>query len=267
MTQEFIQLYYSSYSEHAKTKPANLDRMAAYPSTRNDSPANSSKHFPTLDEEVRLYTNTIDREKYENLADLYAIIVTMEHLEKAYIKDSIKHTEMTSYTPACSKLIAQYKTALNLVSDHVPDIEKFMKEYKLGCPAAANRFKIGVPATIEHSTGAGHGSGASAKYVAETVTVGYAVVKLAHFITLMDTLKLEMKAVDQIHPVLSDLMQSLNNVSSLPADFEGKAKVRQWLITLNSMKAIDEINEEQVRQLQFDMENSYNAFYRSLSKS
>ncbi|CAG8514595.1 1367_t:CDS:2 [Paraglomus brasilianum] len=219
------------------------------------SPRDNCSTVPALDEEVRLYTNTIDREKYENLADLYAIIVTMEHLEKAYIKDSIKHTD---YTPACSKLIAQYKTALNLVSDHVPDIEKFMKEYKLGCPAAANRFKIGVPATIEHSTGAGHGSGASAKYVAETVT---------HFITLMDTLKLNMKAVDELHPILSDLMQSLNNVSSLPADFEGKAKVRKWLITLNSMKASDEINAEQVRQLSFDMENSYNAFYRSLSKS
>jgi ESCRT-I complex subunit VPS28 len=83
----------------------------------------------------------------------------------------------------------------------------------------------------------------------------------------MDTLKLNMKAVDEVHPILSDLMQSLNNVSSLPADFEGKAKVRQWLISLNSMRASDEINEEQVRQLSFDMENSYNAFYRSLSKT
>lgn len=44
----------------------------------------------------------------------------------------------------------------------------------------------------------------------------------------MDSLKLNMVAVDQIHPLLSDLMQSLNRVPSLPADFQGKAKIRDW---------------------------------------
>ena len=44
----------------------------------------------------------------------------------------------------------------------------------------------------------------------------------------MDSLKLNMVAVDQIHPLLSDLMQALNKVSSLPADFDGKMKIRNW---------------------------------------
>jgi hypothetical protein len=39
------------------------------------------------------------------------------------------------YTQACAQLIAQYKTALNLVCDSVTDVEKFMekfiKEYKV----------------------------------------------------------------------------------------------------------------------------------------
>jgi len=39
------------------------------------------------------------------------------------------------YTQACAQLIAQYKTALNLVVDSVTDVEKFMekfiKEYKV----------------------------------------------------------------------------------------------------------------------------------------
>lgn len=38
------------------------------------------------------------------------------------------------------------------------------------------------------------------------------------------------------------------------------------LITLNKMKASDEINEGQVRQLLFDLESSHTEFYRSLSK-
>ncbi|CAJ0755229.1 10316_t:CDS:2 [Entrophospora sp. SA101] len=192
-----------------------------------------------LDEEIKLYTNNKEREKYELLSDLYAIIVTMEHLEKAYIRDLIPHTE---YTPACGKLIAQYKTAVNLVNDSVPDVEKFMKEYKLECPAAVNRFKIGVPATVEHSTGAGHDPSNSAQNVAETVQ---------NFITVMDVLKLRIRAVDEIHPLLSNLMQSLNKMTSLPPEFEGKAKIRNWLITLNGMKAntlydnsLDLIDEE-----------------------
>jgi len=32
----------------------------------------------------------------------------------------------------------------------------------------------------------------------------------------------------QIHPVLSDLLDSINHVTSLPADFEGKSKINNW---------------------------------------
>jgi ESCRT-I complex subunit VPS28 len=212
---------------------------------------NTSRHNVSLDEEIRLYTNSQSREKYENLADLYAIIVTMEHLEKAYIRDSITHEE---YTPACGRLIAQFKTARNLVSDSVPDVEKFMRDYNLSCPAAVTRLlKIGVPATTEH---AGHDASKSAKYVAESVQ---------HFITLIDALRLSMRAVDGLHPLLADLIQSLKNVSSLPPGFEGTAKVMKWLIDLNKMKASDEITEEEARQMMFDLDQAHNEFYKSLS--
>ena len=38
------------------------------------------------------------------------------------------------------------------------------------------------------------------------------------------------------------------------------------LVALNKMKASEEINEEQSRQLMFDLETAHNAFYRSLSE-
>ena len=126
----------------------------------------------------------------------------------------------------------------------------------MSCPAALNRLKIGVPATVEHSTVSDIDHQKNAKYVAECVQ---------YFITLMDSLKLNMFAVDQIHPVLGDLMQSLNKVTSLPADFEGKNKIRNWLISLNKMKASEELTEEQARQLMFDLETTHSAFYRSLA--
>lgn len=82
----------------------------------------------------------------------------------------------------------------------------------------------------------------------------------------MDALKLNMFAVDQLHPILVDLIQSLNNVTSLPSEFDGRAKVRTWLISLNQMKASDEITEEQARQMLFEMEQAHTEFYRSLSE-
>ena len=67
------------------------------------------------------------------------------------------------------------------------------------------------------------------------------------FITFMDALKLSYKSKDQLHPLLSELMTSLN--TSMPKDFEGRAKIVQWLITLNQMRAADELNDDQSRQV------------------
>jgi ESCRT-I complex subunit VPS28 len=38
------------------------------------------------------------------------------------------------YTPACIKLLAQYKSLMKLVSDEIGTIEAFMKRFKVGHP-------------------------------------------------------------------------------------------------------------------------------------
>jgi hypothetical protein len=40
-----------------------------------------------------LYKNNSERELYDNMADLFAIVQTVEYLEKAYIKDAITPQE------------------------------------------------------------------------------------------------------------------------------------------------------------------------------
>lgn len=37
-----------------------------------------------------------------------------------------------------------------------------------------------------------------------------------------------MTAVDQIHPLLTDLLESLHKISSLPPEWEGKVKIQNW---------------------------------------
>lgn len=84
------------------------------------------------------------------------------------------------------------------------------------------------------------------------------------FITIMDKLRLDIRAMDDLHPELRDLVDTMNRLSILPSDFEGKQKVAEWLATLNSMQASDELSESQIRQLLFDLESSYASFNKVL---
>lgn len=203
--------------------------------------------------EVKLWNDKREREMYDNLAELFAIIKATEKLEKAYVRDIISAAE---YETECQKLIAQFKTLSSTLRDTVPNIERFHDTYKMDCSAALNRLVTsGVPATVEHRASAAMSTVSSAAVVAECVQ---------HFITAMDSLKLNMIAVDQVHPLLSDLSSSLNKLSILPVDFEGKTKMREWLSRLSKMGAADELTEQQARQLHFDLESSYNSFMAAL---
>jgi len=47
----------------------------------------------SLDEEVRLYNTNAERERYGLLATLFGIIVSLDYLERAYVRDSILAAE------------------------------------------------------------------------------------------------------------------------------------------------------------------------------
>lgn len=198
---------------------------------------------PELYEEVKLYRHAREREKYDNMADLFALINTLQNLEKAYIWDCITPQE---YTAACSKYLVQYKAAFKQVQcDEFPTVDVFVKKFRLDCPAALERIKEDRPITIKDD------KGNTSKCIADIVSL---------FITLMDKLRLEIKAMDELHPDLRDLVDTMNRLSLIPEGFEGKQKVTNWLATLNEMQASDELTESQVRQLLFDLETAYAAF-------
>ena len=185
--------------------------------------------------------------RYDNMADLYAVMNTLQCLEKAYIKDCVTATE---YTAACSKLLVQFKAAFKQVQgDEFPTIETFIKRFKLDCPAAMERIREDRPITIRDD------KGNTSKCIADIVSL---------FITTMDKLRLDIRANDELQPELRDLADTMSRLSLIPDSFEGKDKVSQWLKTLSSMQASDELSEIQVRQLLFDLETSYNSFNRLL---
>ncbi|TMW44077.1 hypothetical protein DOY81_010842 [Sarcophaga bullata] len=202
---------------------------------------------PELYEEVKLFRNAREREKYDNMADLYAIINTLQQLEKAYIRDCITPQE---YTAACSKYLVQYKVAFKQVQcDEYPTVDTFVKKFRLDCPAALERIKEDRPITIKDD------KGNTSKCIADIVSL---------FITIMDKLRLKMNTMDALHFDVKDLADNMNRLSLIPKDFEAKQKVEVWLSTLNDMQASDELSENQVRQFLFDLESAYADFTKLL---
>ncbi|CAL8069858.1 unnamed protein product [Orchesella dallaii] len=214
----------------------------------NQGPPQNYDNRPELYEEVKLYRNAWEREKYDNMSDLFSILTTLQQLEKAYIRDCVTPKE---YTAACSKLLVQYKSAIKLVQGHedCPNIEAFIKKFKIDCHAALQRIKEDRPITFKDD------KGNTSKCIADIVAL---------FITLMDKVRLEMRAMDQLQPDLRDLMDTMNRLTLVPGDFEGKTKMQNWIDTFSNMSASDELDEEQARQLTHDLEVSYNAFNRLL---
>ena len=96
----------------------------------------------------------------------------------------------------------------------------------------------------------------------------------------MDALKLKLRAKDQLHPLLSELMTGYTRFKA-SSEWEGRPKILHWsviygrylaityhrltsthdislrLITLNQMRASEEVTEEQSRQMLFDLEHAY----------
>ena len=83
-------------------------------------------------QEVKLADNAAERDLHESLAEIYSIIITLDALEKAYLRDSIKESE---YTEICDRLLRQYKS--NLADDTVAsafrDLESFKLEWDVSC--------------------------------------------------------------------------------------------------------------------------------------
>jgi len=124
------------------------------------------------------------------------------------------------------------------------------------CPRARERLLVmGVPEPMKSGNA---DAGGVAVTVAEVVS---------YFITTMDAVKLEQRAVDELQPLLCDLMESLTRLPETPNDFEPNRKVQKWLQKLNSMRAVEQIDEDDARQLCHDLDSAYAEFTRYLKRT
>lgn len=223
--------------------------------------------------QIDLFESSKERKAYENLADLYTIITATEHLERAYAQDAITQFE---YTSECNKLISQFKIAEKAaLGTNNMTTETFMQVYQMDCPRAADRLlRAGVPEPLKTSDGSGNVAVTVAEtgkliflwfiFQSLTYSLVFITFTVQHFITAMDAVKLEQRAVDELQPLLSDLMNALIQLPDTPNDFGPNYKVQKWLEKLNAMRAVDMIDEDDGRQLYHDLDTAYSEFSRYL---
>lgn len=130
---------------------------------------------------------------------------------------------------------------------------------QIQCPRAAETLRAGLPRTEVYAPQASAPSAAPAAGPSGSLILA----ATENFITFLDALKLNYVSKSTLHPLLSDVIQTVNKVTD--KDFEHRGKIIQWLITLNQMRTTEELSEEQAGDLAFDMEQAYNGFKSIIS--
>ncbi|KAK3329535.1 ESCRT-1 complex, Vps28 subunit [Apodospora peruviana] len=232
----------------------------AYAPTPHSYVPNSTLHATiNLDEEVKLADTRAERDLQESLAEIFSIIVTIDELEKAFLKDAVPEAD---YTEICERSLKQYKSILadETVANAFVGLEEFKAEWGLEVPRATERLRVGMPSTaVTASSGSAPTPATAGKNTSGTLILD----ATENFITFLDALRLGLLAKDQLHPLLTDVIQSVNKVTD--RDFDNRGKIVQWLITLNQMKATEELSEDHARELELDINSAYQGFKSTLS--
>jgi ESCRT-I complex subunit VPS28 len=189
----------------------------------------------------------------DDLANLFSVIRTVDTLERAFTNGTVQSDE---YEKNINQLMTQFNVIKTALKDEYPDIEKFVDEYDMDVAfAKARLFGNQVAATRIY-----HGADSSKQEVIHILEAGQ------HFVTLVDSLKLELVHVDDIIPLLRELSESLSSIPSISADSEVKQTVARWLTKLGQMKASDKLESDDTRQMSLDLDTAYSSFHKAVSK-
>lgn len=200
-----------------------------------------------------------NRVKYKKLAEVYSIINALDHLVNVWIRGGCYDEE---YLEQRDKLILEFKRYKPSIDTYYPDIRQFFKEYLPENYAAyqilINDQIIGPSICSKCSEKNKDINSEEQKTFRNEQLRVAAVVRF--FITTIDGLNLNLKIVDEIYPHLKDLQYSLDKITDLPNNFSSKKMIQEWMTILTKMEISDELTEEQIRELTFDLENGYSDF-------
>ncbi|KAL7695750.1 vacuolar protein sorting-associated protein-like protein [Lotmaria passim] len=183
-----------------------------------------------------------DRQHIDYLADLFAVIIAIEQIEKANRRDLITQDQ---YAATVRRLLEKYKsTVAHLQSAHNPyftTIDDFFEKYCTRCLAARATIRDGPVSSPNEN---------NARFLARQ-----SVECSDHFITLLDSLRLQQTSVDVLNPPLGDLLQVLGKLGLTTQDF--CVRLQAWQRRLDCMNAADMLDEAASRDFAYDLERGY----------
>lgn len=86
-------------------------------------------------------------------------------------------------------------------------------------------------------------------------------------ISALDVVSMGMSSVDQLAPYIRDIQIAFQNYPNLPKQFEGLGLIKKWVDFFGNKSATDDLNENEIRQLKFDIESMMNQFNQFLKQA
>ncbi|CBH18084.1 vacuolar sorting-associated protein-like, putative [Trypanosoma equiperdum] len=210
--------------------------------------------------EVAFTISPGERQHVEYLADLFAIILAIEKVEKATLRDIITQEQ---YSSTITRLLDKYKSTVTYLEQSrnpfYSTIDSFWENYGSRCPAARTRIQLSFDDAKQQQQQQQDSD------VNGTVDPRLVLECGQHFITLMDSLKLQQTAVDQLYTLLADLVRGLQRLGVTDQSFFHR--LTTWKEKFDTMNASDELSERDTREFAFVLECGYQAFHAYLSES
>lgn len=228
----------------------------------------------TLSNNLNDYTNAIIR-----LLNQYNVILKDDDIRSEFKNLDEFCARFNIDCPLAKKRIqigipATIEHAVSMSTNNSNDVNQSTSSFNDPNRNGDNRDNIG---STKNSTGIGNtGSSSSGDLVQlERRTAGtnlsgsprYSARAVAEatgsFITVMDAVKLNYRTKEQLHPLLSDLVTSINRVLN-GFEFEGRSKLINWLIKLNNLDINENLSDDESREFLFDLDSAYKGFYTKL---
>lgn len=90
---------------------------------------------------MKLADTRAERDLQDSLAEIFSIIITLDELEKAFLKDAIPEAE---YTEICERSLKQYKSILadEAVARAFVGLEEFKAEWEVSLRSCGTRGAV-----------------------------------------------------------------------------------------------------------------------------
>ena len=189
-----------------------------------------------------------EEEKIQNPANIYSLIRTLQFIEWAY---NFSHIDRDTYVNETNIILEQYKNAVNAYPEY-EGIDNFVKHYKLSdCTYAINRIKEGNV------------------IVKKEPVLGDIQKMVQLFNDLNLVLDGEVLNVADVVPLYLELCNALETLKNfINLQNEDISKVRQCYLNLkNNRKAVDNLSEEEKKQMKIDLNVASSTVNKQLNSS